>query len=51
MARANKAELKIRRMTHSDIHEVLVLDRIIRGSSRDVIKYEDMSSANPGDTA
>jgi ribosomal protein S18 acetylase RimI-like enzyme len=48
MARAKKAEVKIRRMTHSDIHEVLVLDRVIRGSGRDVIKFEDLASANPG---
>jgi ribosomal protein S18 acetylase RimI-like enzyme len=48
MRRAEKAEVKIRRMTRSDIHEVLVLDRIIRGTSRDVIKFEDLASANPG---
>ena len=48
MRRAKKAKVKIRRMTRSDIHEVLVLDRIIRGTRRDVIKYEDIASANPG---
>jgi ribosomal protein S18 acetylase RimI-like enzyme len=48
MARGKKAEVKIRRMAHGDIHEVLVLDRIIRGSRRDVIKFEDLASANPG---
>jgi ribosomal protein S18 acetylase RimI-like enzyme len=48
MARAKKVEVKIRRMTRSDIHEVLVLDRVIRGSKRDVIKFEDLTSANPG---
>jgi len=35
-------------MTRSDIHEVLFLDRIITGQRRDVIKYEDIASANPG---
>lgn len=48
MARAKKVEVKIRRMIRSDIHEVLVLDRIIRGSKRDIIKFEDLTSANPG---
>lgn len=49
MGTANKrARVSIRRMTHSDIHEVLVLDRVIRGSRRDVIKFEDLASANPG---
>jgi ribosomal protein S18 acetylase RimI-like enzyme len=43
-----RARVSIRRMTHSDIHEVLVLDRVIRGSRRDVIKFEDLASANPG---
>jgi len=46
--RAKEAKVKIRRMVHSDIHEVLVLDRIIRGSRRDIIKYEDIASVNPG---
>lgn len=48
MKRAKEAKVKIRRMVHSDIHEVLVLDRIIRGSRRDIIKYEDIASVNPG---
>jgi ribosomal protein S18 acetylase RimI-like enzyme len=48
MRRARKAEVKSRRMTRSDIHEVLVLDRVIRGLRRDVIKFEDLASANPG---
>jgi ribosomal protein S18 acetylase RimI-like enzyme len=42
------ATVSIRRMTHSDIHEVLFLDRVIRGSKRDVIRFEDLASANPG---
>lgn len=48
MRKTKEAKVKIRRMTHSDIHEVLVLDRVIRGSRRDVIKFEDLASANPG---
>jgi ribosomal protein S18 acetylase RimI-like enzyme len=48
MRKAKEAKVKIRRMTRSDIHEVLALDRIIRGSGRDVIPYEDLASANPG---
>src|SRR4030042_746217 len=48
MARRKKAEVKIRRMTRNDIHEVLFLDRIITGQRRDVIKYEDLASADPG---
>lgn len=43
-----KAEVTIRRMTRNDIHEVLFLDRIVTGQRRDVIKYEDIASANPG---
>ncbi len=48
MRRAKEAKVKIRRMVRSDIHEVLILDRIIRGSRRDIIKYEDIASVNPG---
>jgi ribosomal protein S18 acetylase RimI-like enzyme len=48
MNNAKKAKVSIRRMARSDIHEVLALNRIIQGLSRDVIKYEDLASANPG---
>lgn len=48
MSNAKEAKVNIRRMTRSDIHEVLALDRIIRGLGRDVIRYEDLASANPG---
>jgi ribosomal protein S18 acetylase RimI-like enzyme len=48
MSSSKEAKVSIRRMTRSDIHEVLALDRIIRGSGRDVIRYEDLTSANPG---
>lgn len=48
MSKAEKAKVNIRRMTRSDIHEVLFLDRIVTGQRRDVIKYEDIASANPG---
>jgi ribosomal protein S18 acetylase RimI-like enzyme len=49
MSNARKeAKVNIRRMTRDDIHEVLALNRIIQGSGRDVIKFEDMASANPG---
>jgi len=43
-----EAKVTIRRMTRSDIHEVLFLDRIVTGQKRDVIKYEDIASVNPG---
>lgn len=48
MSNGEAIKVKIRRMVRNDIHEVLALDRVIRGSRRDVIKYEDISSANPG---
>jgi len=48
MSNSKEAKVSIRRMTRSDIHEVLFLDRIITGQRRDVIKYEDIASANPG---
>jgi len=48
MSNAKEAKVNIRRMERNDIHEVLALDRIIRGSSRDVISYEDIAAANPG---
>lgn len=48
MNNAKGAKVSIRRMVRNDIHEVLALDRVIRGSRRDVIKYEDIASANPG---
>ena len=48
MSSAKEAKVNIRRMMRDDIHEVLALNRIIQGSSRDVISYEDLASANPG---
>jgi ribosomal protein S18 acetylase RimI-like enzyme len=48
MSKAEEGKVTIRRMVRSDIHEVLALNRIITGSRRDVIKYEDIASANPG---
>jgi len=48
MSNGKEAKVIIRRMSRSDIHEVLALDRIIRGPGRDVIRYEDLASANPG---
>lgn len=48
MSKAEEAKVTIRRMTRNDIHEVLFLDRIVTGQRRDVIKYEDIASANPG---
>jgi len=48
MSNAKEAKVNIRRMVRNDIHEVLALNRIIQGSSRDVISYEDLASANPG---
>ena len=48
MSNSKEAKVSIRRMERSDIHEVLALDRIIRGSRRDVISYDDIAAANPG---
>jgi len=48
MSKAEEAKITIRRMVRSDIHEVLALDRVVRGAKRDVIKYEDLASADPG---
>ncbi len=48
MRREKAVKVKIRRMVRSDIHEVLILDRITRGSTRGIIKYEDIASVNPG---
>lgn len=48
MSNAKEIKVNIRRMERKDIHEVLALDRIIRGSSRDVISYDDIAAANPG---
>jgi len=48
MRKTKEVKVKIRRMTRSDIHEVLFLDRIVTGQKRDIIKYEDITSANPG---
>jgi ribosomal protein S18 acetylase RimI-like enzyme len=48
MSNAKEAKANIRRMEHSDIHEVLALDRIIRESGRDVMDYKDLASVNPG---
>jgi ribosomal protein S18 acetylase RimI-like enzyme len=48
MKNSKEAEVNIRRMTRGDIHEVLALDRITRGSGQSVIPYEDLASADPG---
>jgi ribosomal protein S18 acetylase RimI-like enzyme len=48
MSNAKEAKVNIRRMVRSDIHEVLALNRIIQGSKRDVISYDDLAAANPG---
>ena len=48
MDNAKEVKVNIRRMERSDIHEVLALDRIIRGPGRDVISYDDLAAANPG---
>ena len=48
MSNAKEAKVNIRRMERSDIHEVLALDRIIGGSRRRVISYDDLAAANPG---
>ena len=43
-----RAKVSIRRMTRSAIHEVLVLDRVIRGSRGDVIRFGDLLPLTPG---
>ena len=48
MSNAKEAKVNIRRMERSDIHEVLALDRIIRGPGRDVISYDDIAAVDPG---
>ena len=48
MSKSKEAKVTIRRMTRDDIHEVLVLDRVARSAEREVIKYEDIASVNPG---
>jgi ribosomal-protein-alanine N-acetyltransferase len=48
MIKSARDRVNIRRMAHSDIHEVLALDRVIRGPGHDVIRYEDIASANLG---
>jgi ribosomal protein S18 acetylase RimI-like enzyme len=48
MSNAKGAKVNIRRMTRNDIPEVLFLDRVITGRKRDIIKFEDLASANPG---
>lgn len=48
MSNAKEAKVNIRRMERSDIHEVLALDRIIRGPGRDVISYDDLAAVDPG---
>jgi len=50
MSNAKGAKVNIRRMTRNDIPEVLFLDRVITGRKRDIIKFEDLASANPGST-
>ena len=48
MENLKEVKVNIRRMTRDDIHEVLALDRAIRGSGQNVIPYEDLASADPG---
>jgi ribosomal protein S18 acetylase RimI-like enzyme len=48
MSNAKEVKVNIRRMERNDIHEVLALNRIIQGSKRDVISYDDLAAANPG---
>jgi ribosomal protein S18 acetylase RimI-like enzyme len=48
MSNAKEAKANIRSMERRDIHDVLALDRKIRGSEPDVMSYKDMASINPG---
>ncbi len=48
MSNAKEAQVTIRRMARSDIHDVLALDRVAGGPTGRVISYGDMAAANPG---
>jgi len=48
MSKLEETKVSIRPMARSDIHEVLALDRVAKGWSSSVIKYEDIVSADPG---
>jgi len=48
MSSAEEVKVNIRPMTHSDIHEVLALDRSTGRTRRNFISYEAIAAANPG---
>ena len=48
MSNGKEAQVAIRRMIRSDIHDVLALERVAAGSKGSVIRYGDMAAANPG---
>jgi len=48
MSNAEQCGVMIRRMTSSDIHEVLALDRVVRGWRESVISFGDITAATPG---
>ena len=47
MSTKKKDSIKIRPMTRSDIHAVLILDRKI-GKGRGILSYKDMAATDPG---
>lgn len=48
MSNAGRSGVIVRRMTSSDIHEVLALDRVVRGWKESVISFGDITAATPG---
>jgi ribosomal protein S18 acetylase RimI-like enzyme len=47
MSKAKKDDVKIRPMTQSDIHAVIIFDRKIT-NGRGVLSYKDMAATDPG---
>jgi ribosomal protein S18 acetylase RimI-like enzyme len=48
MSNAERPGVIVRRMTGNDIHDVLALDRVVRGWRESVISFGDISAAAPG---
>lgn len=48
MSNVERSGVSVRRMISSDIHEVLALDRVVRGWRESVISFGDIAAATPG---
>jgi len=48
MSNSGESGVIVRRMTSSDIHEVLALDRVVRGWKESAIRFGDIAAATPG---